>query len=136
MVPRLAIAVVLASAAAFSAQAHDDERIDQLEQEIQELKQRLSELEAKPRAEVEEKAPVVVKEAPESEDAESVAGGDGWKYVDNWRKLGIGMSSLQVKNILGEPHRRKGAKNSVWFYNNGGIVWITDGNVDVWSEPE
>ncbi len=138
MVPKLAIAVVLSSAAAFSVQAHDSERIDQLEKEIQELKQRLSELESKPEVKPEEKAPVATRREPASENPESVsvAGEDGWKYVENWRQLGIGMSSLQVKNILGEPHRKKGAKNAVWFYDNGGIVWLTDGNVDVWSEPE
>ena len=24
----------------------------------------------------------------------------------------------------------------VWYYNNGGVVWIKDGNVARWSEPE
>ena len=46
------------------------------------------------------------------------------------------MSTLSAKIILGDPHRIDGAKNAVWYYNNGGVVWIIDGNVDRWSEPE
>lgn len=54
----------------------------------------------------------------------------------NWRKLVPGMSELSVKKILGDPQKIAGFKNAVWNYNNGGVVWFVDGNVDRWSEPE
>jgi len=120
--PRLAIAVILSFVATFSSYAHDSDRIDQLESEIQELKQRLSILESKPRDQNVEEQPVLAD--------------DGWKSVANWKKLGPGMSELSVKKLLGPPHKIDGGKNAVWSYNNGGVVWIVDGNVDRWSEPK
>ena len=54
----------------------------------------------------------------------------------NWRKLTPGMSALSVKKLLGDPHKIDGAKNAVWYYDNGGVVRIIDGNVERWSEPE
>ena len=122
MVPRLAIALFLSLVVTFSSYAHDSDRIEQLEREVQETKQRLSILESKLRNKNDEK--------------ELVIADDGWKSVANWRKLISGMSTLSAKNILGDPHRIDGAKNAVWYYNNGGVVWIIDGNVDRWSEPE
>ena len=122
MVPRLAIAVILSLLATFSSYAHDSDRIEQLEREVQETKQRLSILESKLRNKNDEK--------------ELVIADDGWKSVANWRKLTPGMSTRKVKKILGDPQRIEGAKNAVWYYNNGGVVRIIDGNVDRWSEPE
>ena len=122
MVPRLAIAVILSLVATLSSYAHDSDRIDQLEREVQEVKQRLSILESKPRN--------------ENDKEELVFADDGWKSVANWRKLVPGMSELSVKKILGDPHKIVGFKNAVWNYNNGGVVWIVDENVDRWSEPE
>lgn len=123
MVPRLAIAVILSLVATFSSYAHDSDRIDQLEREVQEAKQRLSILESKLRNE-------------NDEEEEPVFADDGWKSVANWRKLVPGMSELSVKKILGDPQKIAGFKNAVWNYNNGGVVWFVDGNVDRWSEPE
>ena len=122
MVPRLAIAAILSFVATFSSYAHDSDRIEQLEREVEEIKQRLSILESKPRI--------------KSDENELVIADDGWKYVANWRKLSFGMSELSAKKILGDPHKIDGAKNAVWYYDNGGVVRIIDGNVDSWSEPE
>ena len=122
MVPRLTIAVILLLVATFSAYAHDSDRIEQLEREVQETKQRLSILESKLLNKNNEKELVIADE--------------GWKSVANWRKLSPGMSALSVKKILGDPHKIDGAKNPVWYYDNGGVVRIIDGNVDRWSEPK
>ena len=122
MVPRLAIAVILSLVVTFSSYAHDSDRIEQLEREVQETKQRLSILESELRNKSDEKE-------PEFAD-------DGWKSVANWKKLSYGMSALSVKKILGDPHKIDGAKNAVWYYDNGGVVRIIDGNVERWSEPE
>jgi hypothetical protein len=130
VVPRLAIAVILSLVATFSSYAHDSDRIEQLEREVQETKQRLSILESKFKNEPDENELVI------ADEKELVIADDGWKSVANWRKLSFGMSALSVKKILGDPHKVVGAKNAVWYYSNGGVVRITDGNVDRWSEPE
>ena len=122
MVPRLVIAAILSLLATFSSYAHDSERIDQLEIEVQETKQRLLILESKFQNETNEKEVVFAEE--------------GWKSVANWEKLSSGMSLLSANKILGDPHRVVGVKNAVWYYDNGGVVWSVDGNVDRWSEPE
>ena len=122
MVPRLAIVLFLSLVASFHSSAHDSDRIEQLEREVQETKQRLSILESKLR--------------DTNDEEELVIADDGWKSVANWRKLTFGMSALSVKNLLGDPHKIDGAKNAVWYYDNGGVVRIIDGNVDRWSEPE
>ena len=126
MVPRLAIAVILSLVATFSSYAHDSDRIEQLEREVQETKQRLSILESKLESKLRNK----------NDEEELVIADDGWKSVANWRKLTYGMSTLSVKKILGDPHKIVGAKNAVWYYDNGGVVRMNDGNVDRWSEPE
>lgn len=122
MVPRLAIAVILSLVATFSSYAHDSDRIEQLEREVQETKQRLSKLESMLRN--------------KNEDRELVITGDGWKSVANWRKLTPSMSIRKVRDILGEPQRIAGEKNAIWYYKNGGVVKFYDGNVDKWTEPE
>jgi len=122
MITRISIAVILSFLATFNSYAHDSDRIEQLEKEVQETKERLSILESKLRIKNDEK--------------ELEVADDGWKSVAKWRKLSSGMSTLNVKNILGDPHRIVGAKNATWYYKNGGVVKITDGNVVSWSEPE
>ncbi len=122
MVPRLAIAVILSLVATFSSYAHDSDRIEQLEREVQETKQRLSILESELQS--------------NNDENELVIADDGWKSVANWKKLTYGMSALRVKEILGDPHKIDGAKSAVWSYSNGGVVRINDGNVSRWSEPE
>ena len=140
MVPRLAIAVILSLVATFSSYAHDSDRIEQLEREVQETKQRLLILESKLRNKNDEKELVTADDEKElviaDDEKELVIADDGWKSVANWRKLTYGMSTLSVKKILGDPHKIVGAKNAVWYYDNGGVVRMNDGNVDRWSEPE
>ena len=130
MVPRLAIAVILSLVATFSSYAHDSDRIEQLEREIQETKQRLSILESKLETRLETKV------RNENDEEELVISDDGWKHLSNWKKLSSGMSTLSAKKLLGDPHKVDGAKNAVWYYDNGGVVRIVDGNVDKWTEPE
>ena len=122
MVPKLAIVLFLSLVVTLSSYAHDSDRIEQLEREVQETKQRLSILESKLQH--------------TNDEEELVISDDGWKSVANWRKLTFGMSALSVKNLLGDPHKIDGAKNAVWYYDNGGVVRIIDGNLERWSEPE
>ena len=120
--PRLAFAVILLPVVTFSSYAHDSDRIEQLEREVQETKERLSKLESMLQNKVEEQEPAITD--------------DGSKSVSNWKRLTSGMSARHVQQILGYPEKVDGAKNAVWYYKDGGIVKFYDGNVDSWSEPE
>ena len=101
--------------------AHDSDRIDQLERDVQETKDRLSTLESKLQNKTNEKKHVTT--------------GNGWESVANWRKLATGMDPSTVQKILGEPQRVDGGKITFWSYENGGSVTFYQGKVDSWSEP-
>ncbi len=121
MVKTITFIGFLLLAVAFNANAHDSDRIDQLEKEVQETKQRLSILESLLRKKQDEKEPVIA--------------GDGWKSVANWRKLTTGMSTTDVREILGEPKRIDGGSVAIWSYENGGSVGFFEEKVATWSEP-
>ncbi len=122
MVTRLAIAVILSLVATSSSYAHDSDRIEQLEREVQETKQRLSILESMLRKKNHKKELVITD--------------DGWKSIANWRKLTTGMSTSTVQKILGEPQRVVGGTSTLWNYENGGYLTFYNGKLDGWSEPE
>ena len=122
MVPRLALAVIVLLTASFGSYAHDSDRIEQLEMEIQETKKRLLILESMLKSKNDEKEPVITD--------------DNSKSVTNWKKLATGMSTRHVQKILGYPEKVTGVKNAVWYYKNGGVVNFNDGNLASWSEPE
>ena len=121
MVTRLAIAVILSLVATFNSYAHDSDRIEQLEREVQETKERLSILESILQNKNNEKELVITN--------------DGWKSVANWRKLTTGMDTSTVQKILGDAHRIEGETIASWYYENGGRVIFYEGKVTRWSEP-
>jgi hypothetical protein len=121
MIKTFVIVGFLSLAVAFNANAHDSDRIDQLEKEIHELKLRISKLES-------------LLSNPRSVQ-EVVPSGEGWKNVANWRKLSTDMNTSDVKKILGEPHRLDGGDIATWYYKNGGRVNFYKGKVDHWTEP-
>ena len=53
---------------------------------------------------------------------------------DAWRKLQKGMSYDQVRKLLGEPDRISGGGLTVWYYNGGSVLFLSD-RVDSWTEP-
>ena len=122
MFTRLAIAVILSFVATFSSYAHDSGRIEQLERDVQETKERLSILESILQNKNNEKEHVIT--------------GDGWKSVANWRKLTTGMNTSTVQKILGDAHRIEGGSIAIWYYKNEGTVTFYEGEVDSWSEPQ
>ncbi len=122
MASRLAFAVILLLLATFSSYAHDSDRIEQLERELQETKQRLSILES------------MLKD--KKDDKELVKTDQGRKSVANWRNLATGMGPRRVQKILGYPQKVDGARNATWYYKDGGIVKFNDGYLSSWSVPE
>jgi hypothetical protein len=120
-VKTIAIIGFLSLAVAFNANAHDSDRVDQLEKEIQEIKRRLLKLESLP--------------STPSKAQEPVTSDDGWKSVMNWRKLTERMNASDVRRILGEPHRVDGGTVAHWYYQNRGEVHFYAGKVDRWIEP-
>lgn len=121
MVKTISIIGFLSIAFAFNANAHDGDRVDQMQREIQEINLRLLKLES-------------VLSNPNSAQQHAKSS-EGWKSVRNWRKLTTGMSASDVEKILGEPHRLDGGVIARWHYQNGGEVHFFNGKVDQWQEP-
>jgi outer membrane protein assembly factor BamE (lipoprotein component of BamABCDE complex) len=105
----------------FNSHAHDGDRIDQLEKEIQETKLRILKLES-------------LLSTPSTAQI-PVTSGEGWKSVTSWRKLANGMSTGDVRKLLGEPHRLDGGSIANWYYENGGRITFYNEKVDRWTEP-
>lgn len=107
---------------AFSCFASDSDRITQLEKEVQDLKHRLTQLEAPPSSSTTRQKPVVA------------SSGD-WKILANWRSLKKGMSYEEVRALLGEPARIQGGDMTYWFYpSQSGVTFYKD-KLDFWTEP-
>ncbi len=110
------------SVVSFSAFAHDAERLTKLENEVQELKLKLSKLEMPTQAPVDSKS--------------NVTSTDGWKSQKNWRNLTAGMSPSEVRGLLGEPQQIRGGTVTIWIYqNNGDVAFLKDG-LHAWREPK
>ena len=121
MVKTIIIIGFLSLSVAFNSYAHDSNRIDQLEKEMQEIKLRLSKLES-------------LLSNP-SNAQKPVTSGEGWKSVMNWRKLTTDMSTSDVQKILGEPDRVDGGTIATWYYQNGGRITFFMGKAHEWMEP-
>lgn len=92
-----------------------------VENEIQELKDRILKLESRLSS---------IKNS-----GEPVALNDGWKRLKNWRKLKTGMDYESVERILGPAQRIDGGIIANWYYENGGRVNFFEGSVQRWKEP-
>jgi hypothetical protein len=121
MIKPIIIIGFLSLAAAFNSNAHDSDELEELEKEILEIKQPLSELES----------PSINPGNTEN----TVNSSEGWKSISNWRKLTVGMEPSDVRQILGEPHRIKGGQLAFWDYPNGARVTFMGGKIQSWSEP-
>ena len=121
MFKKIALLGFLSLFVAFSANAHESDRIEQLEKEIQELKLRVTKLES------------LLSDSNKAQ--ELVTTSEGWKSVVNWRKLSTDMETSDVRNILGEPGRVDGGRFTTWYYQNGGSVVFLEGKVYKWMEP-
>jgi len=115
---------LLALVVVCGAHAQSADRTEQLEKEILDIKLRLSNLEA-----------AQGKQAASPKPAQPVQSGDGWRALANWRALKSGMSSNDVRNVLGEPERVKGGDVAFWYYPNGSSVTFISDRVTSWTEP-
>lgn len=60
---------------------------------------------------------------------------EGWKSLENWRKLETGLSPRTVKKILGEPERIEGGNFTYWYYPNRGQITFYERKLYNWDEP-
>jgi outer membrane protein assembly factor BamE (lipoprotein component of BamABCDE complex) len=111
----------LLSLLSFSAIAQDNSRIAKLEQEIQSINQRLMKLESA--------------QGVSSEKPKAPANSEGWKSIASWRSLATGMTTNDVRRILGEPSRVDGGTLAIWHYQNRGTVTFMNEEVYQWREP-
>jgi len=108
-------------AVSYQPLASDNSRLTALENEVSEINIRLSKLEGASPAAGEKKV-----EASSS---------DGWKYLENWRRLSTGMTYADVQKLLGEPVRIDGGVVAHWSYPSRGQVSFFNGSVERWREP-
>jgi hypothetical protein len=114
---------VLFFALSFNCNANDVERINKLEKEVQELKQRLTFIESS--------LPSPTSKAK----IENVSNVSGWKSISAWRQLKKGMSPSEVAAILGEPDRIRVSVFTYWSYTNGGRLDYLNDQLNSWHEP-
>lgn len=100
----------------------DPEELASIESEVQELKNRVLNLEARLSSIKNSGEPVIFN--------------DGWEKLTSWRKLKTGMDYESVEKILGPAHRIDGGIIADWYYTNGGRVHFFDGSVKRWEEPK
>jgi hypothetical protein len=102
-----------------------DEEVLQLRQKISELEAKIEELEG------------LLNECIASR-KKGTADEYGWQNKMNWRKLEMGMSQAKVKSILGEPTKVIKGVKTLWYYPNiyGGFVsFDKNGDAVGWNEP-
>jgi hypothetical protein len=122
MTKKVTIVGLLYLLTAFNVFAQDNNRITQLEQEIQTIKLRLSKLESMQEVQADISKPT--------------GNSDGWKSQSSWRQLVTGMTPNDVTRILGEPARLNGGGVATWYYQNRGYVTFISDKLSSWSEPK
>jgi hypothetical protein len=105
--------------------AAQENEILQLRQKISELELRVNQLEG------------LLKDCNEARKT-GTSEKHGWQNKKNWRKLAVGMQEDQVQGILGEPTKVIQGVKTLWYYPNiyGGYVTFDDkGRLIGWNEP-
>ena len=98
-----------------------EERFNNLEGEIRDLKSRIEKLESGSRK--------PDTSSPKAQNPE------GWKDLTNWRSLKKGMSYDDVRMLLGEPSHIKGGSFTFWQYKNASRAVFYEDRLDSWTEP-
>ena len=119
---RILLLTIALATATLNSYAGDSERINQLENEVNELRQRIQKIEN-------------FQSNVTSQQKQLVAD-EGARSLANWRRLNRGMSYNDVRTLLGEPLRIEGGGIATWRYsNNGRAVFIRD-RLSSWDEPQ
>lgn len=100
----------------------NEERISRIESELQELKNRIANLERKQ------------DQTPKPKSTTKNSG--GWKQLSNWRALQRGMSYSDVQTLFGDPESIIGGVVTRWRYGNRGEVVFYNDKLDSWREPD
>jgi hypothetical protein len=56
------------------------------------------------------------------------------RELANWRRLKVGMSMEDVRQILGEPERIDGGGVATWHWDTGRVTFINE-KLTAWFEP-
>jgi len=120
MIKKLFFILLVSSLSSNMSYAHDNERINKLEEQVEELKAMLA---------------IIVLSSSNTEESK-YSGNEKWFSKENWRKLKTGILPEDVRHLLGEPEKINGGDISTWYYSNSGSVHFYQGKVDRWSEPK
>lgn len=113
-----------------SAIAQQNE-IESLQTKVENLQQKVSQLESK----VERLEKLLLSENKSKGSKQPDNSSEGWRDIQNWRKLESGMSKEEVRQILGEPSRIDvTSQMELWDYPEGRVT-IFNGELSGWSEP-
>ena len=122
MIKKITAISLFSLLAPFGVSAQDNNRITQIEQEIQSIKLRLTKLESA--------------QGIQSDSQKPIGSSDGWKSLASWRQLIIGMTPADARQLLGEPQRVDGGTFTYWYYPNRGYIIFYEGKLDKWQEPK
>ena len=117
--------IVFFSNSSISFSEENNKDIDSLEQKITELERRIKDLEAI----------LKIYHGPENQKSGE---GYGWSNKKNWRNLKKGMTSNEVKAVLGEPVKTVKGSNTIWYYPSfydGYVSFDEKGKLTGWIEP-
>jgi hypothetical protein len=139
----LLLGLLLLAPAAASAQQADDadllrRRVVQLEDRVAALEEQITQLQAAPGAPGAQTLPLA--DPGTTAAALRLTGTEGWRALENWRRLRQGLGQIEVGYLLGQPGRVVvGERSTLWLYPDawgGRVRFDTEsGRVEAWAEP-
>jgi len=127
VISRAALFAALTTASAPAVAAAQNTRADTLLRQIDLLERRTTELERRVR---ELEALIKVEPSPDRRASTS----PNWRDVQNWRRLRIGMTTDEVRALLGDPERVEGGPLTYWYWTDARVYFIAS-KLEGWSEP-
>jgi hypothetical protein len=115
--------LVLITLFAYSLSANQSDEVKNLKARIAALENRVAKLEA------------LVGNSKTNE----IEYSEKWKDRTIWRKLKIGMTKDQVRQLLGEPRKINAGSVTHWYYSKETwhcYITFYNGRIDSWKEPD
>ncbi len=122
---------------AAEGQPYLEERVQALEQQIRTLTERLNQLEQRPAAAAAAK-PAYAVPLEEANAPPAAPAVPGWQTAGAWKKLRLGMSQIQVTQLLGNPAKRSGDRYAERWHYPDDSAWVEFdqvGDVSRWQAP-